>query len=120
MGSPSDHQGRPGCLPALIPDGTFVASDEADQIAGMCRIEIQGGRGGATIGSIDGPGLVPRHQENRPLRISLLETAMRWLQDHGYTVMDLESWGDDVETIQLYEAHGFRVIRRALAFRREV
>ncbi|HZU13948.1 MAG TPA: GNAT family N-acetyltransferase [Chloroflexota bacterium] len=107
-------------LPSLLPDGTFLALDAAGQVAGMCRVEVRSDSGGGVAGYIDSPGLVRGHRQNHSLRIGLLRTAMRWLQAHGHDVMHLESWGDEPETIQLYRSQGFRDLRRALAYRREI
>lgn len=112
-------------LPELIsgnsPTGILLLFAPDGGVAGICRVELktQTGRGealeGAPLGYIDGPGVAPEYRHLR-LHRPLLLAGARWLRERGAGELELESWGDQEQTLDLYREHGFAVSRRAISY----
>jgi len=66
-------------------------------------------------GLIDAPGVVPEYR-TAGLYLPLTLAALTWLQERGATSIDLESWGDAPETIDLYRTLGFVTVQEELSY----
>jgi mycothiol synthase len=51
------------------------------------------------------------------LALPLLLTTIHWLLPQGPTTLELEAWGDTLETIALYRSLGFETIREEISYR---
>jgi ribosomal protein S18 acetylase RimI-like enzyme len=101
------------------PNGIFLVFDAGGEVAGMCRSKIDSAlsqQRGSLTGYIDAPGVLPwrRRQE---LYLPLLLTAARYLQARQPKRIELESWGDDDRTMDVFREAGFAVVRQTIAYR---
>ena len=101
------------------PNGIFLVFDAGGEVAGMCRSKIDAAlsqQRGALTGYIDAPGVIPwrRRQE---LYLPLLLTAARYLQTRQPSAIELESWGDDDRTMEVFREAGFSIVRKTIAYR---
>jgi len=87
-------------------DGVFLVLDEQGEPAGVVRVDLRDENG-----IIDSPGVAPPYR-HVPLRAPLLGMAMRYLRERGIARPQLESWGDDADTLALYTNLGFVTGRR--------
>ncbi len=111
-----------GFLPELLPEGLLLLFDPNGAVAGICRVEPNAertARNSAPTGYIDSPGLVPEHR-TLELRRALLSSAVHWLRARGQVILELESWGDDDETLDLYRQVGFETLRRKIEYGRKL
>lgn len=111
-----------GWLADWTPDGLWLAFDGAGQVAGICRAELNArlsARRGQPTGYLDAPGVIPAYRE-RGLQVPLLLTALAWLAPQRPATIELESWGDQSETLARYAEIGFEVARQALSYRLEL
>lgn len=89
------------------PEGIFIAFAPDGDIAGVC-VAVLGAKGQNEEQEkiVDSPGATPEHrhlQLQRPLTL----TAMHWLRSHGPGPIDLESYGDREDAIEIYREAGF-------------
>jgi mycothiol synthase len=93
------------------PDGLLIAFAPDGDIAGVC-VAVLGplieGQGNTREMIVDSPGVVP---ELRHLKLQrpLTQTAMRWLRRQASGPMDLESYGDREEAVNIYKKLGFEL-----------
>ncbi len=102
-------------LPALDPEGIFFAFGPDGDMAGTVHTE----RYGEPVGYVDAPGVAPEYRGER-LHGPLLLAALRRLRQRTPLAIELESWGDAPETLAIYEALGFHIVRQAVAYERAV
>ncbi|MBN2146133.1 MAG: GNAT family N-acetyltransferase [Anaerolineales bacterium] len=96
------------------PAGLLLVFSPSGKLAGISRVEQSAERSefnDAPTGYIDAPGLTPHHRRIDLYR-ALLVTGMRWLQGKGVEVIEMESWGDKAEIIQMYREIGFEIVRQ--------
>lgn len=109
-------------LPEWSPAGLFLIFDSAAQVVGICRAEINvhlSALRGQPTGYVDAPGVLAPWRE-RNLYEPLLLTALAWLKPHRPAAIEMESWGDRLETLALYQNIGFAVVRQATSYRQDV
>jgi ribosomal protein S18 acetylase RimI-like enzyme len=104
-----------------IPEGIFIAFGPDGEIAGVC-MGILGakaeGDNEVQTKTVDAPGVIPEHRHLR-LQRPLALTAMRWLQGYGPGPIDLESYGDKEEAIEIYREIGFVLQEHYTEYRRD-
>ena len=110
-----------GWLANADPGGIFLAFAPDGSIAGFCRAipallsQESAGSDHTLTDEIEQPGVVPKHR-HRDLYHCLVLTAMHWLRTKGQHAVVLQSWGDDEQTIALYQEMGFLLMQRFLAY----
>jgi ribosomal protein S18 acetylase RimI-like enzyme len=72
---------------------------------------------GVPTGQIDAPGVLPAYR-HRGLYVPLLLTLIRWLLTEKPERLEVESWGDDPQTLALYRGLGFQLAREETSYRR--
>jgi len=105
-------------LPDFNQEGLFLVSSSSGKTVGISRVEPNAERSAhndAPTGYIDAPGL-HHHHRRMDLYRALLMTGMHWLQDQGQQIVEMESWGDKLEILNLYQDMGFRIIRRLVSY----
>jgi len=104
-------------LPHINADGLFMMFSSDHTLAGMCRSgqsKQRTERNGQTTGYIDAPGVIPALRAPH-LYGALLLHAAKWLRENN-SIIELESWGDAPETIELYRELGFELLRQQDAY----
>lgn len=94
----------------------FLLFSPEGKPVGLTRVEPVARTGGQED-VLDGPGVAPELR-SRYLQRELALHALGWLRGQGRLAVRLESWGDTVETVRLYEAIGFQVAEHYLAYRK--
>jgi mycothiol synthase len=105
-------------LTEFNPQGLFLVSSPSGKTVGISRVETSAERSaknGVPTGYIDAPGL-HHHHRRIDLYRALLLTGMRWLQEQGQQLVEMESWGDKQEILNLYQDLGFMVVRRLVSY----
>jgi mycothiol synthase len=107
-------------FPRLKQEGIVLLFGPDGEIAGVGRAalseELTAQRGVPT-GHIDAPGVVPAYRQSG-LYVPLLLTLIRWLLTEKPVRIEVESWGDDPQTLALYRDLGFRLAREEISYRR--
>ncbi len=106
-------------FPQLTTEGLFLLFAPDGKVAGICRAEMSehlSALRGVSTGWIDAPGVVAEYREEVFYR-SLLLTAMRWLAPQSPSVIELESWGDNAQTLAAYRTLGFTIMQEAISYR---
>ena len=109
-------------LPEFDPHGLFLLFSPSGKVVGVSRVERSAERSdcnNAPTGYIDAPGL-HHHHRRMDLYRALLLTGMHWLQDQGQTLIEMESWGDKAEILNLYGEFGFTILRQVFAYQRSL
>jgi mycothiol synthase len=115
-------------LPSFDASSMFIAFAPDGAVAGMCRAEAPsapGSQAAAPTGHLDAPGVAPAYRA-LPLRLPLALTGLRWLGGRGAAsgqpigAITLESWGDDAETLALYQTLDFVVEQQEHSYRWDV
>lgn len=109
-----------GWLPEFDLEGFFLLFGPADDPAGICRCEINAElteRNGRRTGYIDAPGLMPAYRSREHYRQALRAVAA-WLYAQGAEWLEMESWGDSPETLDLYLAEGFEWVSSVASYSR--
>lgn len=96
-----------------IPEGIFIVFGPDGDIAGVCM----GIRDEEQTKTVDAPGVVPEHRQMR-LQRPLALTVMHWLRGYGSGPLDLESYGDQEDTIEIYREVGFVLQEHYAEYRR--
>jgi len=102
---------RDGLLLLFAPDGRVAG------IGGAKFDPSRTERNEVPTGRVDSPGLVPEHR-SLALYEALLLAGVAYLRQAGMAWAELESWGDDPEVLARYQALGFMVLRREVAYQR--
>jgi mycothiol synthase len=105
-------------LPGFNQESLFLVFSEKGRVVGISRTEPSPERSlknGAPTGYIDAPGVVPQHRRLDLYR-ALLLTGIRWLQDHGQSIIEMESWGDKLEVLKMYRELGFTDLRQLVGY----
>jgi GNAT superfamily N-acetyltransferase len=92
-----------------IPEGIFIAFAPDGDVAGVCVAELGAkakGHDEEQEKIVDSPGVVPEHRHMR-LQRPLTLTAMHWLRGYGSGPINLESYGDRDDAIEIYREVGF-------------
>jgi mycothiol synthase len=106
-------------LPEFNQEGLFLVTSPSGKTVGISRVEPNAERtahNGAPTGYIDAPGL-HHHHRRMDLYRALILTGVRWLKEQGQQIVEMESWGDKLEILNLYQEMGFRIIRRLVSYR---
>ncbi|GER89908.1 hypothetical protein KDW_40700 [Dictyobacter vulcani] len=103
-------------------DGIFLVFAPDGEIAGFCRArrarlprEHEDSEELLTD-EIEQPGVIPHHRHHA-LYHSLVLTAMHWLRTEGQHDVLLHSWGDNKQTIAIYQEIGFILLQHFFAYR---
>ena len=100
-------------------DGLFLVFSEKGRVIGISRTEPSPERthkNGQHTGYIDAPGIVPQHRRLDLYR-ALVLTGIRWLREQGYSLIEMESWGDKLEVLKMYRELGFTDLRQLISYR---
>lgn len=109
-------------LAAWNEDGLFLAFAPGGELAGISRVETSAERTAQNeqpTGYIDAPGLTVNFRRPELYR-ALLLTGMRWLQSQDQALIEMESWGDPPELLQMYAQFGFTTLRQFAAYQRSI
>ncbi len=109
-------------LPSIDLDGTFLLYAPNEDVVGICRAEMTewlSERYGKRMGYVDAPGIAPAYRAHR-LHLPLLLAALQWLRSKEPAAVELESWGDDEQTLALYQSVGFTISRQSAIYRLEL
>jgi mycothiol synthase len=106
-----------------IPEGLFIAFAPDGDVAGVCKsvfgAEVKG-LGEERRKIVDSPGVVLEHRKyelQRPLTL----TAMHWLRAYGVsTPIELHSYGDREEAVEIYREIGFILEEHYAEYRRDL
>lgn len=100
------------------PEGIFMAFAPDGHVAGVC-VAILGpkpkGPDNEREKVVDSPGVAPEHRHlglQRPLTL----TTMHWLRGDGPSSINLESYGDGEQAIEIYRECGFALERHYLEY----
>lgn len=100
-----------GELLLFAPDGSVAGT------VGAALEPSRTERNGVPTGRVGSPGVVPEYR-SVALYEALLLAGVAYLRQLGLTWAELESWGDDPSVLARYQARGFAVLRREVAYRR--
>jgi ribosomal protein S18 acetylase RimI-like enzyme len=106
-------------LPEWSPEGILMLFDTGGQVAGVCRTEIGrqlSAQRGEPTGYIDAPGIIPWRRLQR-LYLPLLLAALQHLRAQSPAAIEMESWGDDDQNLELYQRAGFDIARQSVLYR---
>jgi mycothiol synthase len=109
-------------LPGFNQQGLFLVFSEKGRVVGISRVEPSAERtliNNAPTGIIDAPGVVPQHRRLDLYR-ALVLTGIRWLQDQGQTMIEMESWGDKLEVLKMYRELGFKDVRQLMCYQKNL
>ena len=105
-----------------VPEGLFIAFASDGDVAGVCKAvfgaEVKG-QGKECRKIVDSPGVVLEHRKyelQRPLTL----IAMHWLRAHGSGPIELHSYGDKEETVEIYREFGFILEEHYIEYRRDL
>lgn len=105
-------------LPEFNQDGLFLVYSPSGKLVGISRVELSAERSAhnaAPTGYIDAPGL-HHHHRRMDLYRALLLTGIHWLQIQGQQIVEMESWGDKQEILNLYRDMGFEIKRKLVSY----
>jgi mycothiol synthase len=106
-------------LSDFVQDGLFLVFSEKGRVIGISRVEPSAERtlkNGKPTGYIDAPGIVPQHRRLDLYR-ALVLTGIKWLQDKGQVLVEMESWGDKLEILKMYRELGFKDIQQQVCYK---
>jgi len=109
-------------LPGFNQQGLFLVFSEKGRVVGISRTEPSPERtqkNGLPTGYIDAPGVVPQHRRLDLYR-ALVLTGIRWLYDQRQVIIEMESWGDKQEVLEMYRELGFVDMRQLVCYQREL
>ncbi len=92
----------------FIPEGIFILFSPDGEIAGVTYGRLAAGNdtGSPKTRIVDSPGVTPAFRQLdllRPLTLLTLE----WLRNQGDGPIELQCWGEEEETIEIYKSLGF-------------
>lgn len=105
-------------LPQYNHDSLFLVYSPSGKLVGICRVEAHQQRSAnnqTPTGYIDAPGFHHHHRRMDLYRAFVL-TGMHWLQKEKQKIVEMESWGDKLEILNLYRDMGFDVLRRLVSY----
>lgn len=105
-----------------IPEGIFIAFAPDGGIAGVCKALLHAKTEEQSKESrkiVDSPGVVPEHRSQK-LQHPLTLTAMHWLRTHGPGPIELHTYGDKEETVEIYRELGFVLEEHYKEYRRDL
>jgi mycothiol synthase len=105
-------------LPEFNQDGLFLVYSPSGKVVGISRVEPNAERtshNGVPTGYFDAPGF-HHHHRRMDLYRALLITGIRWLKDQDVRIVEMESWGDKQEILNLYQDLGFEVVRKLVSY----
>jgi mycothiol synthase len=109
-------------LPKFNQQGLFLVFSEKGRVVGISRVEPSPERtqkNGIPTGYIDAPGIVPQHRRLDLFR-ALVLTGIRWLHEQGQALVEMESWGDKLEVLNMYRELGFQDLRQMVCYQKEL
>lgn len=107
-------------FPRLKQEGIMLLFAPDGALAGIGRAELSEqltARRGVLTGMIDAPGVIPEYRQHE-LYVPLLLTLIHWLLTEGPARIEIESWGDDAQTLARYRDLGFWLAREEISYRR--
>jgi mycothiol synthase len=107
-------------LPEFNQQALFLVYSPSGKVVGISRVDIDADRctqNGIPTGYIDAPGF-HHHHRRMDLYRALLMTGLRWLQAQDIQLIEMESWGDKLEIINLYRSLGFEINRELVSYTR--
>lgn len=105
-------------LPNFNEQGLFLVFSEKGRVVGISRVEPSAERtlkNGKPTGYIDAPGIVPQHRRLDLYR-ALVLTGIKWLRTQGYSLIEMESWGDKLEVLKMYRELGFNDLHQQVSY----
>jgi ribosomal protein S18 acetylase RimI-like enzyme len=105
-------------LPEFNLQGLFLVTSPSGKTVGISRVQPDAERSqknGMPTGYIDAPGL-HHHHRRMDLYRALLLTGMHWLKEQEQQIVEMESWGEKQEILNLYQDMGFKVTRRLVSY----
>lgn len=105
-----------------IPEGLFIAFAPDGGVAGVCKALLNNetkGQSEEPRKIVDSPGVVPEHRGQK-LQHPLTLTAMHWLRIHGPGPIELHTYGDKEETVEIYRELGFVLEEHYKEYRRDL
>jgi len=107
-------------VPGWNQESMFLAFAPDSKVAGFCQVFLNTEHVAETLGGaadyLNGPGVVPEHR-GRGLYRPLILTAMHWQRAHSPRAVTLELYGDDEQTVAIYQAVGFTLLQHFIAYR---
>lgn len=103
-----------------IPEGIFIAFAPDGDVAGVCKALLDAENEGPDEEPrkiVDSPGVVPEHRDQN-LQHPLTLTAMHWLRTYGRGPIELHTYGDKEETVEIYRELGFILEEHYREYRR--
>ncbi len=102
------------------PEDIFLVFDPAGRPAGICVVILAGTKANPDkIDVIDSPGIVPEYRHLDLVR-PLLLTVMQWQRERHPGPVHLETWGDDEGMVAVYRDLGFKILKHALAYEKDL
>ncbi len=95
--------------------------DAAGAVSGINSMKPEGGKGpaGETVDILDGPGVIRKYREQGLQRPMVLATLAH-LRKQGQRAVRLEFWGDEPETVRMYQELGFALLNVYVCFHKEL
>ena len=109
-------------LPTLATEGILLLFAATDDIAGICRVEINTRLSKLRrrrTALVDAPGIVPENRDQGHYRPLLLK-ALQWAIQRQVERIELESWGDAPALLDEYRALGFVTLQEAISYQRQL
>lgn len=100
-------------------DSLFLVYSPSGKLVGISRVDIDKARSmknDIPTGYIDAPGFHHHHRRMDLYRALLLQ-GMHWLQNQNQEMVEMESWGEKKEILNLYLDMGFETIRTRVTYR---
>jgi mycothiol synthase len=111
--------GMTNWISANDPTGILLVFAPNGEVVGTCTAipasDLEPGDSEA-IDIIDAPGVAPEHR-HQDLYSPLVLTALHWLRLSAQHTVELQSWGDDEQTIAFYQKIGFLVKQHFFSYR---
>lgn len=107
-------------VPGWNQESMFLAFAPDGKVAGFCQMFLNTEHVAETLGGaadyLNGPGVVPEHR-GQGLYRPLILTAMHWQRAHSSRAITLELYGEDEQTVAIYQAVGFTLLQHFIAYR---
>ena len=101
-----------GLFLLFAPDGNVAGEISAELLPNRTE------RNRISTGRVGSPGIVPKYR-SLELYQALLLSGVAYLKQQNAIRAELQSWGDALETIQLYASLGFKTVHQQVAYQRE-
>jgi len=106
-------------FPTIDQEGMLLLYAPNGDLVGLCRVEMSeqlSRKYGKPMGYVDSPGIVSEYR-GKELFVPLLQAGVQRLRLRERVDIELESWGDDVRTLEQYQGLGLTIVRQARIYR---